>query len=83
MGSTFWFTARLQRAEAGEAQPVPTDAESPADALRAEFSGRKVLLVEDHPVNQEVASHILGAVGLEATRAIRSMPARAGLRSSP
>ena len=68
-GSTFWFTARLARGEAvSEAPPaaVPDDAEA---ALRACCGGARVLLVEDDPVNREVALELLQAVGLAVAAA--------------
>ncbi|HEX6733866.1 MAG TPA: PAS domain S-box protein [Azonexus sp.] len=65
-GSLFWFTARLQHGQG----PLPDDAGlTPADTdaeLRRRGAGRRLLVVEDHPVNQEVAVDLLQAVGLEA-----------------
>jgi hemerythrin-like metal-binding protein/PAS domain S-box-containing protein len=63
-GSTFWFTARLKRAmpaqlSAEEAAPGEVEA-----SLRRNFAGRRVLLVEDEPINQEIASMLLEDVGL-------------------
>ncbi|MBC9251421.1 hypothetical protein A9179_14210 [Pseudomonas alcaligenes] len=58
-GSTFSFTARLQRAHA------PLRAELPADAILSQsqvLSGH-VLLVEDNELNQQVASELLQAMG--------------------
>lgn len=71
VGSTFWFTAWLEkpasdslcqavRGEAAEAAPA-------ANALAAlidEFSGTRLLLVEDDPINQLVAEENLSAAGL-------------------
>ena len=85
-GSTFWFTARLAP---GRAVPAPSP--PPLDDLEAELrrtaAGRRVLLVEDNPVNQEVAQQLLAIVGIEAEIAgdgaqavacvARSTPARA------
>ncbi len=63
-GSTFWFTARLgvvtgQHGDAMEANAMPLD------SLRAEFGGKRVLLVEDEPVNREIAQQFLRQAGLE------------------
>ncbi|MBX3604321.1 MAG: PAS domain-containing protein [Piscinibacter sp.] len=62
-GSEFWFTARL--GEGTEPPPPagapPTDA---AQALRQRCAGARVLLVEDNPVNQDVAVELLRAVKL-------------------
>jgi Signal transduction histidine kinase len=61
-GSTFWFTARLGRGHG----PVPSSQTEPdaAEVLRAEHCGKRLLLVEDNPVNLEVAKALLNAVGL-------------------
>lgn len=57
-GSTFWFTARLARArEMGERMPL--SAEDGEFILRTRHSGRRVLLVEDEPVNREIATILL------------------------
>jgi hemerythrin-like metal-binding protein/PAS domain S-box-containing protein len=63
-GSLFWFTARLKRFDpaaipAGDASPGDAEA-----ALRNNFAGRCVLLVEDEPINQEIARMLLEDVGL-------------------
>ena len=67
-GSRFWFTAWLNLAgeRAGAAatkfHSVADDAE---EHLRSAHRGAPVLLVEDDPINQEVASVVLGDVGLD------------------
>ncbi|HEU0200149.1 MAG TPA: response regulator [Burkholderiaceae bacterium] len=53
--------------EAGKLSlPAPADpvAESPGETADIDFAGRRVLLAEDHPVNREVATDLLAAVGL-------------------
>jgi len=58
-GSSFWFTARLERSEAGS-QAAPGNAVGNIDEiLRRQFAGRRILLVEDEPINQEVALMLL------------------------
>ncbi|WP_310494705.1 bacteriohemerythrin [Dechloromonas sp.] len=64
-GSTFWFTARLKRS--GLATTMPLAEASPEETearLRRNFAGRCVLLVEDEPINQEIAHMLLEDVGL-------------------
>ncbi len=61
-GSTFWFTARLQRGQAGLPNLVQTGTET---LLRQLYTGAKVLLAEDNAINQEVALDMLRSVGLE------------------
>ncbi|UCV14777.1 response regulator [Quatrionicoccus australiensis] len=63
IGSKFWFTARLAKG----VQPASGAAPSMLDAgeiLKARFSGTRILLAEDEPVNCEVAQIILEDVGL-------------------
>lgn len=63
-GSTFWFTARLKLvgpAATGLGGASPADTEA---SLRRHFTGRRVLLVEDEPINQEIARMLLEDVGL-------------------
>ncbi len=64
-GSTFWFTARLRRAE----DPMPPNArERVGDDGEAELrrlhSGARLLLAEDDAINQEVALALLESAGL-------------------
>lgn len=60
-GSTFWMTARLKKGEpvpAPAAQPVTH--QGPAEqALARDHLGARILLVEDEPVNREVATQFL------------------------
>jgi len=69
-GSTFWFTARLQQ-RPGVVLPVPAEepAIETATALARRVAGRRLLLVEDNLLNQEVAMDMLGDLGLSIERA--------------
>ena len=63
-GSTFWFTARLQR---GYGIMPETAALNEADAemqLRLYHNGARLLLAEDSAINREVAVELLHGVGL-------------------
>ena len=64
-GSTFWFTARLAKAEPG-AQTVSAETreEGPERGLADGYRGRRLLLVEDEPVNQFVTETLLADTGL-------------------
>ena len=59
VGSTFWFTARLQRCPdqgaEGAASVLPAEAPDAAAQLRRLHSGARVLLAEDNAVNRELA----------------------------
>ena len=63
IGSTFWFTARLGTANspACAVTPVSFAAE---ETIRRRHHGARILLVEDDPVNREVALDLVGETGL-------------------
>ena len=64
-GSTFWFTARLQRGHG--LMPTAASVLKAGDAetrLRRDHGGARLLLAEDHPVNREVALALLNGAGL-------------------
>jgi len=64
VGSTFWFTVRLQRGHGiMPTAAVETLAEAEA-TLRARYLGARLLLAEDNPINREVALELLHGVGL-------------------
>jgi signal transduction histidine kinase len=66
-GSTFWFTARLGVQSASlRAEPDKPPEDDACARLARDFSGCRVLLVEDDPINQEVAQFLLEAAGLRA-----------------
>ncbi len=64
-GSTFWFTAQVQRAP--EPLPIAQSAEpsaAPAPAAPPQATGpHRVLVVDDNPVNLQVACGLLGHGG--------------------
>ncbi len=65
MGSTFWFTARLQRGHG--VTPILERAVDPGDveaALRRKYAGSRILLAEDNAINREVALELLHGVAL-------------------
>jgi CheY-like chemotaxis protein/nitrogen-specific signal transduction histidine kinase len=63
VGSTFWFTVRLAKTTPSEIKPPPamTDAET---IIRQHHQGRRILIVDDDPINLEVAQFILENIGL-------------------
>ena len=66
-GSRFWILVPLRRAEPLPAGP-PADAPgglAPPGAQRPAWPGTRVLVVEDNPVNQEVARTLLERHGLQ------------------
>ncbi|MBV8660210.1 MAG: response regulator [Burkholderiales bacterium] len=66
-GSTFRFTVRLLRG----ALPAPmrSAAEPQAPTVMPNFSGVRVLLVEDNEINQQIAVELLQAAGVEVDTA--------------
>lgn len=62
-GSTFWATARLKQWSGEEMSIVQADSEA-GNKIQAQFAGRRVLVVEDEPFNQESAQYMLEDVGL-------------------
>jgi signal transduction histidine kinase len=64
VGSTFWFSARLDKS-ASAVPSASTITPGAAEArLRTVFAGTRVLLAEDEPVNQEVSRGMLEDAGL-------------------
>src|SRR6185436_11220878 len=64
VGSTFWFTARLQRSH-GNLPDAPATRTAHAEALlRQRHDGARILLAEDNEVNLLVAQAMLHDVGL-------------------
>ena len=64
VGSTFWVTARIKFAVAGQTADTSLPIEPARDALARQFAGTRVLLVDDDPVNREVMTFLLEAAGL-------------------
>lgn len=67
-GSTFWFTARL-KVEIATPTVTRHSAVAPELALRQEFAGARVLLVDDEPINLEIAKAMLEEAGLTVVTA--------------
>ena len=64
VGSYFWFTVCLQRGQGNVASIEPPASKLASNERRQQHSGRRVLLVEDNVVNQEVAAELLEEIGL-------------------
>jgi len=69
LGSTFWFTARLQR---GSHTPEADAEPQPSQRIR---KGARILLVEDNELNQDVAAQLLAARGLVVDTAVNGADA--------
>jgi PAS domain S-box-containing protein len=78
-GSTFWLTCRL--AKGGGAVAAPALAGEAAEAiLRRDCRGRRVLVVDDEPINREVVSYMLEDIGLSVDVAANGEEALAMVR---
>ena len=65
-GARFWFTARLARDQRPQnIEEGPPIRLSAAERLRLRHHGKRLLLVEDNPVNQEIALAVLAQGALE------------------
>ncbi len=64
VGSTFWFTLCLKKRPADQAFTPQRQDIRPDEILARNYRGARILLVEDEPVNREVAQIVLGDVGM-------------------
>lgn len=63
-GSTFWFTALLKKGD-GDAETAPLAVTAHADQqIKKHYLGRRVLLVDDEPVNLAITQYLLEDTGL-------------------
>ena len=69
-GSTFWFSAHLQRGHGAMPAVVEAQTDVAEAQLRRDFAGVRILLVEDNPINREVALELLHGAGLGADIAV-------------
>jgi PAS domain S-box-containing protein len=70
MGSTFWFTARLQHGIGVMPTTTIINTEVAETQLRLKHCGSRILLAEDNDINREVALELLYAVGLIVDTAV-------------
>ena len=83
-GSTFWFAVRLSKNGDAPTDAVDADVTSPAGRqIQRRHAGARILLVEDEPINREVALFMLEDVhivvdlaedGLQALQMARETP---------
>lgn len=81
-GSTFWFSACLKKASGDEAAQNQVNEGEAAKVLKEQFTGTRVLLVEDEPINQLVAQENLGDVGLQVDVAANGLEAVERIRQA-
>ncbi len=63
VGSTFWFTVKLKKSTEVVAPPA-TDNVDAETRIQQRYSGSRILVVDDEPVNREIAQMQLEAVDL-------------------
>jgi PAS domain S-box-containing protein len=65
LGCTFWFTVTLKKSEGAVVAQHATAMECDAEMLiRLRHAGKRILVTDDEPVNQEVAKFLLEDAGL-------------------
>ncbi|WP_176785684.1 ATP-binding protein [Propionivibrio dicarboxylicus] len=65
VGSTFWFSARLKKGSAAPLSPVnAADKVNAEQGIKQRHTGRRVLVVDDIPVNLEITKFLLEVCGL-------------------
>lgn len=64
-GSQFWFTTQLKVGQGVEPHPQPEQENGAERMVRSHHAGCQILLVEDNPINREVAVELLRGAGLE------------------
>ncbi|MEI7613932.1 MAG: response regulator [Betaproteobacteria bacterium] len=64
VGSTFWFTARLKKGDRPRATALQAEEPDAEMLIRQHHRGRRILLVDDEPINLEIAEELLKDTGL-------------------
>jgi PAS domain S-box-containing protein len=80
-GSQFWFTIPLPRS-AQRALPTMTDTPPTTATAKRTFKGKRLLLVEDDETNAEIATILLGLLGLDIVHAVNGALAVDAYRES-
>lgn len=75
-GSTFYFTLQLKPVEKSRLQEKTPD-------LSRDFTGKRVLVVEDNALNMEIARTLLETFGIEVEEAYNGKEAVEGVRTTP
>ncbi len=83
VGSTFWFTARLERGAPDKVGTPAIDTRNAETLLAETCRGKSILLVEDEPINQIVAQELLSDTGLVIDTADNGLQAVEMARAKP
>jgi signal transduction histidine kinase/CheY-like chemotaxis protein len=83
VGSTFWFTARLKKKGVEEKESTPRLPAVDAEAqIRQHHQGKLILVVDDEPINREIAKFLLEDIGLRVHFAENGEQAVAKIRTT-
>lgn len=63
-GSTFWFELTLRKTSEATLMASMASEDALIEQLRSQHQGKKVLLAEDEPINQEISRLLLEELGL-------------------
>ena len=74
-GSTFWFTARLNKLATPPAEAAAATGQNAGQLLAGRHAGKRILLAEDNEINREVAVCLLEDVGLAVDTAADGLQA--------
>ncbi|MBF0632363.1 MAG: response regulator [Magnetococcales bacterium] len=82
-GSSFWFTARFGKQRAGDRKAISMQPTRRKSISNSDFRGRRILLVEDNHLNQEVAAAMFEMFGFQVTVANNGQDAISIYRATP
>jgi signal transduction histidine kinase/ActR/RegA family two-component response regulator len=63
-GSTFWINVRLKKGSQAGEMPAATREPPSAEQVNERLAGKRVLVVEDEPINREITTLMLNELGL-------------------
>ena len=83
-GSTFWFTARVERSLLGAPRVATNNPSVPAQPTRAiNTEGARILAVDDNEVNLQIARELLQEYGIQVDTAVDGEQALHLVRAEP
>ncbi|NET08015.1 MAG: response regulator [Symploca sp. SIO2B6] len=75
VGSTFWFIVKLEKAIANAQQEARNQFVTQSSASPEILAGKRVLVIDDRPVNRQIVKHQLTARGMEVDEAANGIVA--------
>ncbi|WP_306603398.1 PAS domain-containing sensor histidine kinase [Azonexus sp.] len=64
VGSTFWFTVNLKKCPITNRAALQENTANALSQLQTKHAGQRILIVEDEPINREIAQLVLEEAGL-------------------